>query len=304
MKRYLSILPFFIINSLIVAQEVTIQAYAPNLVEVGEQFSLSFTLNAKPTEFNAPSITDFEILAGPSTSSSTSIEVINGKVSRSQSYTYTYILTASKEGKYTIEPAEALVGKERIRSNPIVIEVVKTSSGSSANKTNQAAVRDLKDSHSDELPNDELFVTVELNRRSVYLGEPIEATIKIYTRVSILAFEDAKFPAFDGFWSQEIKESPNVNFERANVNGQNLQCRCYSSLPPFPPINQIKSEIEPFDSLLFIKEEVPARVPCSMSFLLGVVLKATANDWFGKSITINVKKLPQPEPQGIYGCCR
>ena len=299
MKRYLSILPFFIINSLIVAQEVTIQAYAPNLVEVGEQFSLSFTLNAKPTEFNSPSITDFEILAGPSTSSSTSIEVINGKVSRSQSYTYTYILTASKEGKYTIEPAEALVGKERIRSNPIVIEVVKTSSGSSANKTNQAAVRDLKDSHSDELPGDELFVTVELNRRSVYLGEPIEATIKIYTRVSILAFEDAKFPAFDGFWSQEIKSSPNVNFERANVNGKIYNAGVIRRYLLFPQKSD-KIEIEPFE-LIVVYQGRSTRPRSMFDEFFGGGLESYRKRLVSKSITINVKKLPQPEPQGFTG---
>ncbi|HOK60320.1 BatD family protein, partial [Tenuifilum sp.] len=89
MKRYLSGILLLFISGYLQSQEVTLQAYAPNLVEVGEQFSLSFTLNAKPSEFKAPSIVDFDILAGPSTSSSTSIEVINGKVTQSQSYTYT-----------------------------------------------------------------------------------------------------------------------------------------------------------------------------------------------------------------------
>ncbi|MGB4329498.1 MAG: BatD family protein [Tenuifilum sp.] len=299
MKRYLSGILLLFIGGYLQSQEVTLQAYAPNLVEVGEQFSLSFTLNAKPSEFKAPSIVDFDILAGPSTSSSTSIEVINGKVTQSQSYTYTYILVANKEGKFTIEPAEAVVGKERIRSNPITIEVVKTSSGSAASRASQPASRSVRETQADDLPGDELFVTIELTRKSAYVGEPIEAVIKIYTRVNILAFEDAKFPAFDGFWSQEIKSSPNVNFERANVNGKIYNAGVIRRYLLFPQ-KADKIEIDPFE--LLVVYQGPRSGPRSIfDEFFGGGFETYRKRLVSKPVSINIKKLPLPEPQGFTG---
>ena len=51
------------------------------------------------------------------------------------------------------------------------------------------------------------------------MGEPIEATLKLYQRVNIAGFEDARFPAFNGFWSQEVEAPTNIEFQRENVNG-------------------------------------------------------------------------------------
>lgn len=299
MKRYLSAILLLFVSGCLQSQEVTIQAYAPNLVEVGEQFSLSFTLNAKPSEFKAPSIVDFDILAGPSTSSSTSIEVINGKVTQSQSYTYTYILVANKEGKFTIEPAEAVVGKERIRSNPITVEVVKTSSGNAASRAGQPASRSVRETQADDLPGDELFVAIELTRKSAYVGEPIEAVIKIYTRVSILAFEDAKFPAFDGFWSQEIKSSPNVNFQRANVNGKIYNAGVIRRYLLFPQ-KADKIEIDPFE--LLVVYQGPRSGPRSIfDEFFGGGFETYRKRLVSKPVSVNIKKLPLPEPQGFTG---
>ena len=219
-KRFL-LVAFIFVSSIIQAQNVQFEASAPNMVEVGEQFRLTYSLNSKPSNFNPPTIAGFEVIAGPSTSSSTSIEIINGKVTQQQSVSYTYILEATAVGKYNIPPAEAMVGKVTYQSNPVSIEVIKASSGSARQANQPQPTQPQQIAAGEEnLPDDDLFVTIELNRKTAYMGEPVEAAIKIYTRVNILGFEDAKFPTFDGFWSQELESSSNVQFERANVNGK------------------------------------------------------------------------------------
>ena len=60
-----------------------------NKVGVNEQFSLTFTVNDSGDKFQAPVFSDFTVLSGPSTSSSTTI--INGKASRE----FIYILFES-----------------------------------------------------------------------------------------------------------------------------------------------------------------------------------------------------------------
>lgn len=299
MKRYIHLVYLLLIGNSLFAQGVTFQAHAPNLVEVGEQFSLSYTLNAKPSEFKAPSIVGFEVLAGPSTSSSTSIEVVNGKVTQSQSYTYTYILVATKEGKYTIEPAEATVAKEHLRSNPVTIEVVKATSASAGGRNPQQTSRNARDLEQDDLPADELFVAIELNRRSAYIGEPIEAVIKVYTRVNILAFEDAKFPSFDGFWSQEIKGSPNVTFERANVGGKIYNAGIIRRYLLFPQ-KADRIEIDPFE-LVVVFQGRTTRPRSLFDEFFGGGFENYRKRLVSKPIHVNVKKLPSPVPNDFSG---
>jgi uncharacterized membrane protein len=297
MKKLIGIIFLTALSQLLVAQDATIEAYAPNLVEVGEQFSLSYTLNTKPKEFIPPSITGFDILAGPSTSSSTSIEVINGKVTQSHTFTYSYVLVANKEGKFTIDPAEAVVGNKRIRSNPISIEVIKSSPTSS--QTTASTGRQSANAESNNLPDDELFVTVEVNRKSAYIGQPIEAVIKIYTRVGILNFEDAKFPSFEGFWSQEQKSSPNVNFHRANVNGKIYNAGEIRRYVLFPQ-KADKITIDPFE-LIVIYQGRATRPRSIFDEFFGGGYETFRKRLVSKPITINIKPLPKPEPKDFVG---
>jgi hypothetical protein len=72
---------------------------APNAVEMGKQFRLSFTLNDKGSNLKLPPgiENNFDILMGPSTSQSTSITSINGQTTQETTYGYTYILRPKQE---------------------------------------------------------------------------------------------------------------------------------------------------------------------------------------------------------------
>ena len=76
----------------------TLTARAPQQVAVGEQFRLTYTVNTQDVSgFRIGQVPDaFEILMGPSTSSQSSFQMINGKTSQSSSITYTFILSAVK----------------------------------------------------------------------------------------------------------------------------------------------------------------------------------------------------------------
>ena len=66
----------------------------------------------------------------------------------------------------------------------------------------------------------DIFLRLYLNKTKVVKGEPIIATLKIYTRSGIAGFEDVKFPVFNGFWSQELETPQNINFSRERVDNQ------------------------------------------------------------------------------------
>lgn len=74
------------------AQQLT--GRAPSQVAIGEQFRLSYTVNTDDVKgFRAGNIPDaFDVLMGPSTSTQSSYQLVNGHMSSSSSVTYTYIL--------------------------------------------------------------------------------------------------------------------------------------------------------------------------------------------------------------------
>src|SRR5690554_5296099 len=89
--------------------QVTFKATAPASVVEGEQFRLSYHLNKEGRDLRLPELSGFELLFGPSTSTSYSQSIINGKSTSEMSVTYTYILMAAKAGSYTIPAASITV---------------------------------------------------------------------------------------------------------------------------------------------------------------------------------------------------
>ena len=89
--------------SYVQAEELTFTAEAPSAVVMGETFRLSYTVNThKAKNFRVGNITDFDILMGPSQSSSSSTSIVNGVRTSSRTLTYTCILRPKKEGIFDL----------------------------------------------------------------------------------------------------------------------------------------------------------------------------------------------------------
>ena len=117
MKKYIALL-WLCCLTVGIRAAVQIKAAAPDVVEEGEQFRLSFTMNTQDvSNFHLPTLKGFSVDMGPSRSSQSSFQMINGKTSQSSSVTYTYILSALKAGTYTIPAATATVNGKQYRSH-------------------------------------------------------------------------------------------------------------------------------------------------------------------------------------------
>src|SRR6056297_4334721 len=124
MKRWFVII-LLLMGKCSVAQDVSITASAPGVVEMGQRFRLTYTVNTQADQFLPPDINDFSILAGPSTSTSSNVSIINGKVTQSFELKYTYIIEPVKEGTFEIHPASVVVDGKKYASEPVKIEVVR-----------------------------------------------------------------------------------------------------------------------------------------------------------------------------------
>ena len=131
----ISLFNFYIAT--MVAQQIT--GRAPSHVAVGEQFRLSYTVNTDDVSgFRAGNIPDaFEVLMGPSTSTQSSYQMVNGHTSSSSSVTYTYILSATKNGSFTIPAAHATVNGKAVHSNELHVKVSGTAQQGNSNAGGQ-----------------------------------------------------------------------------------------------------------------------------------------------------------------------
>ncbi len=91
----------------------------------GNYFELKFTIEDMDGKFEAPDLSDFDIVGGPNTSSSFSM--INGNVSQSSSYSY--YLKPRDIGVYTIPPAFVLADSDTLATMPIDIYVIPNPDG-------------------------------------------------------------------------------------------------------------------------------------------------------------------------------
>lgn len=203
----------------------SIRVDAPNVVGADEQFNVTFVIEGEnsPTDFQWKPGEDFQLVWGPQRGTSRSVRIINGKRTSSEQTTYTYVLMPRKTGKFTLSQATATVKGNTISSNTTVIEVVSNGASSSSSRQSQDSGSQGAASSGDIRPED-LFLRLSLSRTSVVVGETITATLKLYQRVNIAGFEDAKFPTFNGFWSQEVQAPKNIEFQR-----ESLDDRIYNS---------------------------------------------------------------------------
>lgn len=293
--RWSIFLLLFLTGFTVKAQNVEFKAEAPEVVELGEQFRLSYSLNQKGTDLKVPTLEGFDLLMGPRTSQSTSVSNINGKVSRSVSYTYTYVIEGVKEGTFQIPSATVMVDGKLYRSNTLTIQVIKGNSGNSQQSAQQAARPE-----AGVVVNEEnLFVKVDVSRKSLYLGESLLATIKIYTKVDLVNFGQSKFPSFSGFLAEEIPTSQRVELVRENYNGKIYNVGVIRKVLLFPQ-HTGEITIEPFELECIVRQQLAG----SRSFF---------DDFFGnyrdvrvkrvsRPITIHVKELPlDGRPAGFSG---
>lgn len=276
------------------AQDVEFSASGPRVVEMGEQFRLSFAINAKGSGFEEPSMDKFRILTGPNVSTSSSVQIINGSMTKSVSYTYNYVLMASEEGKFTIPPAKIKIKGKVYQSNAITIEVV----GGSKQAVPQQSGRQSSSVDKANIGNDKLFVAVNVNKKTLYQGESLVADIKVYTKVGLAGFEDIKFPQFTGFWSQDIESPQQISLVRENVNGQIYEVGLFKKVLLFP---QRSGEIiiEPFDITMITQQRVRSNNPFDDFF--GGSYKRTPVRVKSAPVKINVKPLPVNPPANFNG---
>ena len=126
------------------------QSFTAKIEPVNGYYRLTFTVTTQDAEgFTPPALNDFEKLSGPSVSTFSNFQMINGKTSHSETTTYTYILSAKKAGRIVIGSASIRAKGKVLRSRPIALQAQAGPSGgnsasSSSNASHQSADEQLQ----------------------------------------------------------------------------------------------------------------------------------------------------------------
>ena len=287
------------------ASKPIFEVSTPLTVAVGEVFRVEFALNAKPDSdsFRAPTFQGFDVLAGPAVSTGSSIQVINGSVTKSVNCTYTFVLRSTTAGTYTIPVAEVMVDGELVRSNPQPIEVVdegavQSPQGSTAQRQGQRESN--RSAAQNRVADDDVLLRAVVSKQSVYKNEPLHVTYKLYTRVPFVDYSFEATPTFNGFWAQDLtNKKTNAQSSRETLNGKVYESYVLG------------------DWLLYPQQAGELRIdPMGMTIVAQVVVQSRNYDpFFGSGhevynvprkvqsqpVTVRVKPLPEGAPQSFMG---
>ncbi len=312
MKKSFIITAFFLLAAVQALAQSTIRVQAPNVVALDEQFNVTFVIESEksPSDFSWSAGDGFQLVWGPQKGSSSSISIINGKRTSSHQTTYTYILMPKSAGTFQLPAASATVDGQQISSSVQSVQVVTNasssqSSGQTQSSSGQASGQSSSSqdaaSSSSGISSEDLFLRLSLSRSSVVVGEPITATLKLYQRVNIAGFENAKFPSFNGFWNQETYSPTNIEFERESFDDKIYNTAVLRKYVLIPQQTGTIT-IEPAELVCLVNVRVTPHVSNSIfdSFFQDdyrtIRKKVTTNP-----VRVNVSPLPAGQPASFGG---
>lgn len=288
-----------------IAEDVSFTAQAPQAVVKGDQFRISFKVNAGGgKEFRAPDMKSLSVLSGPSLSTFSSAQTINGKMTSSTTVTYTYVVIAEEEGDIKLDGATIKVDGKQYTSNSLTIKVLPPDQnqagqgqGSSRSTQQQSSGRGTASAGADDL-----FMLATVDKTTAYEQEAILLTFKIYAAPSVnLTSMSNKMPDLKNFHVQEVELPTQKEFQLEHYNGRNYQTMVWMQYLLFP---QHSGELEipatPFEGV------VAQRVARSSNDVFDMFFNSdryveTKRDLTTRPIKINVKTLPQGKTKSFYG---
>lgn len=208
-------------------------------VAEGEPFEVSFTFQGTDinslSNFVPPNFSGLKLISGPN--QSTSMQIINGNVSASK--TFSYILIATSLGKYTIGSASIEFKGEKLKTDPIQISVIKGSPRQKEEKqSTEINTREISEN---------LFIRAVVDKNKAYIGEQVTVTYKLYTRLNIAAqMSISKLPQYVGFWAEEIETARTLSFTTEVIDGKRFNVAVLKKAALFPTQSGTL-EVSPFE---------------------------------------------------------
>ena len=299
----------------VLADDVSFTAQAPSAVVRGERFRISYKVtDGTPKQFRAPDMKGLSVLAGPSTSTSQSTSIVNGQVTSSSSYTYTFIVVADEEGDYTLEGATVTVGNNTYTSNGLTIKVLPPDSnqpqqnnrqsqqGQSSQRGSTQQPQQNRQPASDEIGPNDLFMLATVDKTTVYEQEALLLTFKVYCSTSLeLSSLSNKMPDLKNFHVQEVELPRRKEFQLERYNGRNYQTLVWSQYVLFPQqAGELEIPATTFEGVISQPVRTSTNDIFDFFYNSGRYIDIK-KDLVTRRIALTVKPLPSGKTKAFYG---
>lgn len=305
-KTAILLLSILLITQNVWSQKFYVKASAKEVPQ-NYTFDITYTVeNGDVDDFKAPKFENFDTY-GPSQSQN--INVINGRVSKSFSFTYT--LQPKKQGTFVFPPAKASINGKVMTTEEITIKVIEPQkkqqkqqqqyydpfeeffgSGNSK-KQKQKSEEEIKKEISENI-----FVRVFPSKSSLYEGDQFTASFKLYFRIQYQNLVSLKAPSFNGFLMEEFELpeiDPNKEPEIETYNGRKYYVQEFRRVALFPQKTG-KLDIAPMDFSCVVGIEMPH--PYNPFF---TTVEPYEYNFKSNSIQVEVLPLPEPKPKNFSG---
>lgn len=306
MKRYILTLFSLLAVITLTAQEVTLTVDAPERAVAGERFRIVYTVNATGGQFGPPTFDPSFSVSGPQQSTSRNVQWINGKMSSVSTTTLIYYVVASVPGKYTIPAASFESRNVTVTSQKREIEIVGEGS-SAAQSQGQGQIQTQGRSQPSQAQaaggGTEVSLKLHVSTREVYVGQPVSATLKLYTRVNLAGINELKYPDFKGFLREDTETPELKSLETEVIDGVQYGTGVLQRFLLYPQISG-EIRIDPVQMSAMVQQRNNVRDPFFDdpffdSFFSGV--STMPQSVSSQPVTIRVKPLPGPRPADFHG---
>ena len=219
--------------------QIEVQSYVDKTkVGINERLQLTLEISGKDAnkvgQPHLPEIKNFRELVS-SSSSSSSIQIINGKMESQVTKSYTYTLQPQNKGRFLIPPLNIKYKGKSFTTDPISVNVIQGSTEPPPRTSNNFRnnQNNSKSNTSNDL-KDNLFIKAEISKSKVFKGEPIALEYKLYTRYDVADLDFASDPVYNGFWKEDISRPTQIKFSRKNLNGVIFNEMSLGKLALFP----------------------------------------------------------------------
>ena len=284
------------------ADDVVFQANAPKQVVLGKPFQISYSVNQRAKNFRAPEFVDFDVLAGPYTSQSSSTSFVNGKRSSVINLTFTYTIMAQKEGTFSIAPATIMVSGEQYRSNGLKITVLppdeEEHADASRSGSNSSNAKASSSSSSSAVSGENIFMKTIVSKTKVKEQECILLQYKIYwAGVDLAQFtNNTQIPEFKGFLKQDLEQGE-IQTNLEHYNGRNYNTAVIYQTLLYPQrAGEVKIEPASFEAVLRVQNRANVRSLFEEFYGSYTNVTKTLN---APGTTIHVSSLPSGKPAGF-----
>ena len=298
------LLSLIVLLSALNALGQTFKTQSPASVGLQESFRVQYVLSTdEATGFHCPASPDFEILGGPSTSTFSSHQWVNGKSSSSSSITYTYILQPRRTGRLSLPRPSVKAGGKVITATAATINVTSGGNASSASPSSSAAAsnRNARGSSPRALGKNDIFVRCIPSKTDIYEQEPVSITYKVYARSGVILsnVQPNNKPEMKGFWTQEVNLPSNLQATYETINGIPYSVYTMLQYVAFPQQSGTLT-LAPLMTVCSILQNDPNIDPLDAFFNGGGTL--SSNVTRGTDIVkFNVRPLPSPRLAGFSG---